>query len=102
VAGLLENRVYTIPVTTATWVCTGRTRALRETRLGVKTRRRGPGKADNGEARHGGVDEQSSRREGGEEGEKMSARFLTPRRSFGGGLQQQKSDEAATATEKQR
>jgi hypothetical protein len=67
-------------------------------RLGVGMRRRGPRKADDGEARHDGDGEQSGMREGGEKGEKRPARFLTPRRSSGGGLRQQKSGEAATVT----
>jgi hypothetical protein len=51
-------------------------------------RRRGPGEVDDGKAWHGGVGEQSSRREGGEEGEKRPARFLTPRQSSSGSLRQ--------------
>jgi hypothetical protein len=51
-----------------------------------------------GGAWHGGNGEQSRMRESREEGEKRPARFLTPRRSSGGGLRQQRSGEAAMAT----
>jgi hypothetical protein len=60
--------------------------------------RRGPGKADSGEARHGGDGEQAPRREGERKGESRPARTLTPRWNSGGGSRQQRSSEVATAT----
>jgi hypothetical protein len=62
------------------------------------TGRRGPGKADDREARHGGDSEQASRREGERKGENRPTKTLTPRRNSGGGSRQQRSGEAAIAT----
>jgi hypothetical protein len=60
-------------------------------------RRRGPGKADDGEVRHGGDGEQALRQEGGERGENRPATLLTPRRNSSSGSRQQRSSKAATA-----
>jgi hypothetical protein len=89
-------------VLTRVWPRTNRART--GMRLGVGMRRRGPRKADDGEARHDGDGEQSGMREGGEKGEKRPARFLTPRQSSGSCSWQQKSVKAAAAmaTEMQR
>jgi hypothetical protein len=61
-------------------------------------RRQGSGKADGGEARHGGDGEQASGREGETKGESRPTRNLTPRPNFGDGSRQQRSGEAAAAT----
>jgi hypothetical protein len=60
-------------------------------------RHQGPRKVDDGKAQHSGDGKQSCTREGGEKREKRPAKFLTPKQNSGGGSQQQKSGEAATA-----
>jgi hypothetical protein len=61
-------------------------------------RRWGLRKAGDSKAQHGGDGEQSSQREGGEEGEKRLATLLTPRRNSDGGSWQQRSGEAVMVT----
>jgi hypothetical protein len=60
--------------------CTGRTRALRGSRLEAWNETPGPGKADSGEARHGGDGEQSHVQESGEMGKRGRRCSLRQRR----------------------
>jgi hypothetical protein len=66
--------------------------------LGLGTGRWGPGKMDDGEARHGGNGEQASQWDGERKRGSRPVRTLTPRQNSGGGSRQQRSSEVVTAT----